>query len=306
MKKKKTVVFAPILEEEKPKPVVIKNNILEDAILILNPLYLEMMNDAHSFLEELGFTIIDRDKITITSKQSNDIFKRRFKPSKYWDEIIDHFSAANTAFFHVTKLSANQYIDDLLNKYFTKWPDVLEFNLLERPLKEESFVYLFIPMDSPQMYETSLQLVWPEAVKFWGQDIVKFSHIARERTLNRIIQSTIGDSIKRDPKTADMMIKLFFNNISESKSVHFVTTTPKQGMFEVRVQNKYGSLDSEDKISKKRAQLLDKFHSLSMYYKKLWNLSDDFWPSFYRFRVWPDSSYKLHRVFEIEEYTEEQ
>lgn len=65
-------------------------------------------------------------------------------------------------------------------------------------------------------------------------------------------------------------------------------------------------MSGASKIKRKRTRYLDKFHSLSMYYTKLCNLTDDLCPSFYRFRISPDATHKISRVFEVEEYCGEQ
>jgi DNA-directed RNA polymerase subunit L len=67
----------------------------------------------------------------------------------------------------------------------------------------------------------------------------------------------------KDDVTKQLMLKEFFNKPRESKAVHYVVRAPKQGMFEIRVQNKYGKLNSRKKVEEKRVKLLDKFHSLS-------------------------------------------
>jgi hypothetical protein len=305
-KKKKTVVFAPVLEEEKKQVLVKRENIIEDVILLLNPKYDHLFNDARYFFEDHGFGIIDYQYVTLTSKQATEIFARRYKSSSYKDDIIRHFTDEKSAFYHITKLNAYKEIDELMRRYFTTWPDVLEYKLIERPIKVESFPFVFIPMDSHQMYETALEIVFPEFYQFWGQDLSRMAMMHRDKVLNAIVQTTVGDSIKRGIAMSTFMIEEFFNDPKQSKSVHYVTTTPKQGMFEVRVQNKYGNLSSRKKVEQIRTRLLNKFHSLSMYYSRLCSITDDCCPSFYRFRIFPDSSSRLYRVFEVEEHTGEQ
>lgn len=161
-------------------------------------------------------------------------------------------------------------------------------------------------MDSAQMYEDCLKAIYPDARQYWGQDLVRYNPANRNDIINRILMSTVGDSMKHDFKNSQPMIKELFYNPKESKSLHYVTTTPKQGIFEVRVQNKYGSLSDPKKVERKRNQLLDKFHSLSMYYTRLCEITDDHCPSFYRFKICPDSLSKLYRVYEVEEHAGEQ
>jgi hypothetical protein len=152
------------------------------------------------------------------------------------------------------------------------------------------------------MYEDTLEIILPGFLKFWGQDVVKFSKNSIDKLLNIITCGSVEDNIMIDPSSASYKIKLLFSNPKESKSVHYVTTTTKRGMFEIRIQNRYGKLD----IKKKRMRLLDKFHSLSMYYKRLSMVTDDLCPSWYRFRICPDSNTKLEKVYEVEEYSGEQ
>ena len=112
-------------------------------------------------------------------------------------------------------------------------------------------------------------------LSYWGQDVYKFSKNNLDKLLNTILISTVGDRIEMDQKASSYIIRQFFYNPRESKSIHFFTQTPKQGMFEVRIQNKSGDLSSKSAIEKKRSRLLDKFHALSMYYTKLRKITDD-------------------------------
>ena len=269
MKKKKSVAFAPVLEEHQKKPQVSRHNIIEDVVLLVNPTYMKFYDDLHFFLQDLGFYIIDRDLIKISAKDSRELIERRFKSTRRCEDIIEHFSTVDSAFYHVSKLNAYEEVDIIIKKYFTNWDDYFYMKEMEKPLQEADFASIFFPMDTPEMYETSLKLVCPEAIEYWGQEVVRDARVVRERIINRIIQTSVGDSIERDIKTSNLMIRLLHHNPKNTKSVHYACTTPKQGTFEVRIQNKYGKLNTKSKIQRKRVRLLDKFHSLSMYYTRL-------------------------------------
>jgi hypothetical protein len=82
-----------------------------------------------------------------------------------------------------------------MRKYFTKWEEVLEFKMIEKPFKPHVFPFLFVPMDSPQMYEDCLRMVNPNFFSFWSQDLLSYPKLAREKVLDTIILSTVGDNI---------------------------------------------------------------------------------------------------------------
>ena len=85
--------------------------------------------------------------MTLTHNQAKRIIGTRYKNSSYKDEIIEHFSDIKTAYFHVAKLNISKEIDVTMRRYFTKWPEVLEFRLLPKPLIINYFPFFFIPMD---------------------------------------------------------------------------------------------------------------------------------------------------------------
>lgn len=301
-KKKKTVAFAPVLEETQQIVSVVKFNRIEDLIFLMNPLYDNLYGVLPEYFESLGFKIITQGFVTLSEKQAKRLISRRYKHSSFKNDIIKHFTDRRTAYFHAATLNGNKVTDDLMRKYFPTWSDVLEYKLLEKPLKPESFPFIFVPMDSSQMYEDALKIISPDLTSFWGQDVYKFSKVKMIELMNTILIGTIGDGVKVDRSIKGThMCKQLFYKPRESKSIHFMAHTPQQGRFEVRIQNKYGDNDPR-KNEERRNRYLDKFHPLSMYYTRLKEVTDDCCPSFYRFRVCPDSNSRLDRVYEVEEF----
>lgn len=120
---------------------------VEDIIILLNPKYEHLFNELCEYLEGLGFKVINHNFIIFTHQQAKRLISTRYKNSSYKDEIIEHFSETKSAYFHISKLNAYKEIDKIMRKYFTKWPEVLEFKLIEKPLKISDFPLIFIPMD---------------------------------------------------------------------------------------------------------------------------------------------------------------
>ena len=101
-KKKKTVVFAPVLEEtQKKEPEVVKTNKIEDIIVIVNPVYLDIYNLLPEYLESLGFKIITHNYFTFTESHCKRLISKRYKNSSYKKEIIKHFTEEDSAYFHI-------------------------------------------------------------------------------------------------------------------------------------------------------------------------------------------------------------
>jgi len=246
-KKKKTVTFDPVLQEQQKKVIISKENVIEDVVLMMNPHYENLIEPSIVLLQSLGFGIIDNRFVKLEPSQIKQILSKRYQNSSFMESIITHFSAPKVMFFHVTRLNASKEIDNIMRKFFTRWDDTLEYKMIERPFKEHVFPFLFVPMDSPQMYEDSLKIMSPYFFSFWGQDVLALNKIDKDKLLNGVILSTVGDDIMKDDVTKQLMLKEFFNKPRESKAVHYVVRAPKQGMFEIRVQNKYGKLNSRKK-----------------------------------------------------------
>lgn len=81
--KKKTVVFAPVLEQHQQKaPAIVKKNIIEDVVLLLNPTYLPLYDEMYDYLHDIGFYVIDRELIKISARDARDLIEKRFRTSK--------------------------------------------------------------------------------------------------------------------------------------------------------------------------------------------------------------------------------
>jgi hypothetical protein len=90
-KKKKTVTFDPVLREDQKKVIISKENIIEDCILLLNPLYSDLLTQSMTFLESLNFNVICTGFFNFSKDQSKILFSQRYKYSPSKEQIIDHF-----------------------------------------------------------------------------------------------------------------------------------------------------------------------------------------------------------------------
>ena len=183
-------------------------SVIEEVILMLNPIYDAYFESAERLLSRMGFKTMFHKLITLSDEDSANLFKE-----KVGDISVDHSTSysftngeklskflggSQVHMWHLTKLSGDREVRAIFNDGQIDLEDVFSLKIRSTPFKPIHFPYIFLFMDSPYMFEAGFSMLWgPRITEITGQlliDGMEFNE--RKNVLEFALQVTVGDTIK--------------------------------------------------------------------------------------------------------------
>lgn len=189
--------------------------LIEEVIVILNPIYEGFIESAERLLNRMGFKTLCKKNITLTEEDAATLFKEKLfinpnasgesqhnRSNSYsftnGEKLSKFLAGSSIHMWHLTKLSGDREARALFHEAQIELEDVFSLKVRSTPFKTMHFSFLFFFMDSPYMFETAFQMIWgPRISEVTGQllvDGMEFNE--RKQVLEFALQVTVGDTIK--------------------------------------------------------------------------------------------------------------
>lgn len=123
------------------------------------------------YLKRLGYEIIELRQKALSERDAWTLLEDRFGDQEYKNEILDHFMLRNTYFYYVVKSAAQEEISAIIRDEDPCIEDIFEIKELKKPFLPGHFPYLFLAMDTPEMFEAALSHIYPDFRNFWGKSL---------------------------------------------------------------------------------------------------------------------------------------
>ena len=150
---------------------------IQEAIFILNPNYFVHEAQIQEYLKRMGYRVIKEVKKVFNESDAADLLFHRYKETDYVDELINFFKNRNTILYYVQKMGALHEINAIFEDENPSVDDIFTYREFKLPLQPGHFPYLFVMMDTPEMFEQGLAMMLPQFARFWGEEVAKMSAV---------------------------------------------------------------------------------------------------------------------------------
>jgi len=158
---------------------------LEELILVLNPMYNHLIKYVEELLVRMQYNFVNKQEVRMDVEQVTSLLQDKFPTStRKTQRLIQMLEGQKVHFYHLTKRVAMQEIQALFDLSDASFADHLSPSPLVVSQKgaflAEHIPYLFLLMDSNEMFEKACALLYEPAITcFTGSDFILKKKIER-------------------------------------------------------------------------------------------------------------------------------
>lgn len=134
---------------------------IEEVVLMLNPLYNHLYESSLELLTRMGFKKLEHKVVNLRLPLLEDVFKNKLANNEVDQRLMELLTDQTVHMWHLTKISADREIRATYKDAQIDYEDYFKVKVKKGPFKPLHLPYVFIFMDTPTMFERSLQLVYP-------------------------------------------------------------------------------------------------------------------------------------------------
>ena len=275
--------------------------IIEDVVLVLNPMYANYYDSAERLLLRMRFRILNHKLLGLQATEAKELF-----PDK--EQVQGMVADKQVHVWHLAKIAGDREVRQLFKDVQIEYMDLFRRKIKTTPFKRVHVPYLFLFLDSPLPFEQSLSLLYsPYLTRVTGSHLTyKLSPREKQQVLDIALQITVGDKVKElvlgrngeSGKDGEKIAQMFqlVGNAGMSTAVHYMVESEGHGLFEIRFtrvpvidNDHYNQAIDPQKLDVNylRQRYFTRFQMLNLYYNQVNLRYYNICPSFYRFKICP-------------------
>ena len=300
---------------------------LQEVVLVLNPMYNDILDDAFELIVRQGFQILRHEQKLLSSDEVKELFQAKvnFNTSDGL-RFLETMTLGGAHIFHLVKKAGDMEMRYLYRISDLQFEDLILPTSFGRPLKPIYFPNIFLFLDTTSQFESGMaHLYKPEHLNLNGKELFHYNNNDVMKILQYCLLVTLGDTMKilhtdtfgrtksikptkidkfepinkfvlgglsHGGKTeAQFVMKTLDDKNGAAQYCAFMVESANLGVYEVR-------LLTHDKDPSSLPDLLQRFTALSLYYQEASKVCASSVPAFYKFKIGGE----IKRVFEVEEY----